>query len=241
MKEYSCIIIDDEELARDLLENFIERLPHLELKGKFSNPLEALANYRENPADIIFLDIQMPEMTGIEFLKTLSKVPAVIFTTAYNAYALESYELSVIDYLLKPFGFTRFLQAVNKATELIDLNFKNQNKTLSIPSSQLSVSPEFILINADRKLHRLYLKDITYIQSMKEYVVYYTEKEKIMALGSLKSLEENLPSSGFIRIHKSYIVAKKRVKSVEGNQLDIGETILPIGGIYRNEVMANLF
>lgn len=241
MKAHTCIIIDDEELGRDLLENFIGRLPHLELRGKFGNPLEALASYRESPADIIFLDIQMPEMTGIELLKTLSIVPAVIFTTAYNTYALESYELSVIDYLLKPFGFTRFLQAVNKATEHIDLKYKAQNGTLSIPSSLNSGTSDFLLINADRKILRLYLKDITYIQSLKEYVVYYTDKEKIMALGSLKSLEEKLPSTEFIRIHKSYIVAKNRVKSVEGNQLDIGDATLPIGGIYRKEVMTSLF
>ncbi|MEM8888842.1 MAG: response regulator, partial [Bacteroidota bacterium] len=113
MRKYSCIIIDDEEIGRDLLENFIGRIPHLELLGKFSNPLEALAGMRVESVDLIFLDIQMPAMTGIEFLKTLSRSPAIIFTTAYDKYALEGYELSVIDYLLKPFSFTRFLQAVN--------------------------------------------------------------------------------------------------------------------------------
>jgi two-component SAPR family response regulator len=121
MRSYSCIIIDDEEIGRDLLENFIGRIPHLELLGKFSNPLEALSSFRVESVDVIFLDIQMPAMTGIEFLKTLSSAPAIIFTTAYASYAVEGYELSVIDYLLKPFSFTRFLQAVNKATELISL------------------------------------------------------------------------------------------------------------------------
>lgn len=241
MRNYSCIIIDDEEIGRDLLENFIGRISHLELLGKFSNPLEALSGTRVESVDLIFLDIQMPGMTGIEFLKTLSNAPAIIFTTAYDRYAVEGYELSVIDYLLKPFSFTRFLQAVNKATDIIELrhNAKKENLPKISPSSNPHI--EFLLIKADQKLHRLYLKDILYIQSMKEYVVYFTDHGKLMAWGSLKSLEEKLPSTDFMRIHKSYIVAKNRVKSLQGNQLDIGAINLPIGGSYRNEVMAKLF
>ena len=241
MRSYSCIIIDDEEIGRDLLENFIGRIPHLELLGKFSNPLEALSGIRVESVDLIFLDIQMPEMTGIEFLKTLSSAPAIIFTTAYDRYALAGYELSVIDYLLKPFSFTRFLQAVNKATELIDLRHKAKKETLQKTPTNNQSPLEFLLINADHKLHRLYLKHILYIQSMKEYVTYFTDQGKIMALGSLKSLEEKLPSTDFMRIHKSYIVAKNRVKNLQGNQLDIGDSILPIGGTYRDEVLAKLF
>lgn len=241
MRTYSCIIIDDEEISRDLLENFIARLSHLDLAGKFSNPLEALSGIRLAPVDLIFLDIQMPAMTGIEFLKTLSSAPAIIFTTAYADYALEGYKLSVIDYLLKPFSFNRFLQAVNKATELIGLRDTAQKE--SLPQSPPDSPPpiEFLLINADHKLHRLYLKDILYIQSMKEYVVYFTDQGKIMAWGSLKSLEEKLPSSAFMRIHKSYIVAKKRVNSLYGNQLELGGITLPIGGSYREAVMSTLF
>jgi DNA-binding LytR/AlgR family response regulator len=242
MRNYSCIIIDDEEIGRDLLENFIGRVPHLEVLGKFSNPLEALSGFDIESVDLIFLDIQMPEMTGIEFLKTLSRTPAVIFTTAYDRYAVEGYELSVIDYLLKPFSFTRFMQAVNKAIELIELRYKSKKEKTLPSTSQNSPGPlEFLLINADHKLYRLYLKDILYIQSMKEYVVYFTDQGKVMALGSLKSLEEKLPSSDFMRIHKSYIVAKNKVKSLEGNQLDIGDSVLPVGGNYRSEVMAKLF
>lgn len=241
MRNYSCIIIDDEEIGRDLLENFVGRIPHLGLLGKFSNPLEALSSLRVESVDLIFLDIQMPEMTGIEFLKTLSNAPAVIFTTAYDRYAIEGYELSVIDYLLKPFSFTRFLQAVNKATELIELRYKAKKETLPKIAPNSPAPLEFLLINADHKLYRVYLKDILYIQSMKEYVVYFTDQGKIMAWGSLKSLEEKLPSIDFMRIHKSYIVAKNSVKSLQGNQLDIGDTTLPVGGSYRNEVMAKLF
>ena len=241
MRNYSCIIIDDEEIGRDLLENFIGRIPHLELLGKFSNPLEALSSIRVESVDLIFLDIQMPAMTGIEFLKTLSSPPATIFTTAYDDYALAGYEMSVIDYLLKPFSFTRFLQAVNKATELIELRYKAKKESLPKVSPNSQAPLEFLLINADHKLHRLYLKDILYIQSMKEYVVYFTDQGKIMAWGSLKSLEEKLPSTDFMRIHRSYIVAQNRVKSLQGNQLNIGEVTIPIGGSYRNEVMTKLF
>mgnify|MGYP001823796458 CR=1 FL=1 len=239
MKKYTCIIIDDEELSRELLENFIERISHLELSGKFTNPLTALPILNEKTIDIIFLDIQMPEMTGIELLKTLSNPPVVILTTAYDKYAIEGFELSVTDYLLKPFSFTRFLQAVNKATELIDLRFKGDKMAFTDSSRQ--ASGEFILVNADHKLHRIYLKSIIYIQSMREYIVYYSDQGRIMALGSLKGLEEKLPNSDFIRIHKSYIVAKKRVVSMEGTQVNIGGITLPIGGSYKSDVVAQLF
>ncbi|MEM6347200.1 MAG: LytTR family DNA-binding domain-containing protein [Bacteroidota bacterium] len=241
MRNYSCIIIDDEEIGRDLLENFTGKIAHLELLGKFSNPLEALSKLRVESVDLIFLDIQMPTMTGIEFLKTLTHSPAIIFTTAYDEYALEGYQLSVIDYLLKPFSFTRFVQAVNKAIELIELKYQAQNQASPpIPTTSQS-SLEYLLINADHKLHRLHLKDILYIQSMKEYVSYFSEHGKIMALGSLKALEEKLPPTDFMRIHKSYIVAKNRVNSLQGNQLILRDITLPIGGSYRKEVMAKLF
>ena len=241
MRTLSCIIIDDEELGRDLLENFIGRIHHLKLLGKFSNPLKALPCLNEDSVDIIFLDIQMPEMTGIEFLKTLSITPAVIFTTAYDDYALQGYELSIVDYLLKPFSFTRFLQAVNKASELIELRHKAQKEPSLNAALDSQDQSAFLLINADHKLYRLYLKDILYIQSMREYVVYFMEQEKIMAFGSLKSLEKKLPPADFMRIHKSYIIAKKRVRSLQGNQVNIGVATLPIGGSYRNEVMTKLF
>lgn len=239
MKKFSCIIIDDEELGRDLLENFVRRVPYLRLKGKFSNPIDALSSLNEDSVDLIFLDIQMPEMTGIEFLKKLLFKPYVILTTAYDKYAIQGYELSVIDYLLKPFGFNRFLQAVNKVSDLIELKENAKNESSDIENN--INNQNFLLINADHRLHRIYLKDIIYIQSMKEYVMYYLENGKIMALGSLKSLEEQLPDTNFIRIHKSYIIAKQRVKSLHGNQLEIQNTTLPIGGKYKKTVVESLF
>lgn len=233
MKKHTCIIIDDEELARELLENFINRVPDLQLLGKFINPIDALSFLNEQSVDLIFLDIQMPGMTGIEFLKSLTNPPLVIFTTAYDRYAVEGYELSVIDYLLKPFSFARTLTAINKAVEQITLR---QKEIKPYPPDQ-----DYLLVNADHKVHRLPIKDILYVQSMREYVVYYSENNKVMALGSLKKVEEKLLVFGFIRIHKSFIVAKNRVKSLEGNQLDIGVKKLPIGGSYKNDVKASLF
>ncbi|MFY0686244.1 MAG: response regulator transcription factor [Cyclobacteriaceae bacterium] len=240
MRKFTCIVVDDEELSRNLLENYIGRVSSLELVAKFKNPVEALANLAEHNVDIIFLDIQMPELTGPEFLRTISNPPAVIFTTAYNQYALEGFELSVTDYLLKPFSFTRFLKSVNRATELIELR-RNAKSGSQADSLGYEANDEYLLINASRKLHRVYLKDIEYIQSDKEYVIYFTKQEKIMALGSLKRLEEELPSEHFIRVHKSYIIAKDRVRSIEGNQLNLYDTSIPIGGAYREMVIGNLF
>ena len=235
MKTYNCIIIDDEELSRDLLENFIARVPSLSLKGRFTQPLEAISTIKDGAIDLIFLDIQMPEITGVEFLKSFSIESQVILTTAYDSYALESYELSIVDYLLKPFSFNRYLKAVNKALAILDLKNKSQL------SHGKTAHEDFLLIKADHKTHRLKLSDILYIQSMKEYIMYYTDEEKIMTLGSLKSLEDRLPTSDFIRIHKSYIVAKKQVKSLEGNKLHLDSVSLPIGGSYRQSVKSVLF
>lgn len=239
MKAYTCIIIDDEELGRNLLENFVDRVDHLELKGKFSNPMKAFQKLQEDSIDIIFLDIQMPEMTGIEFLKTLSKSPTVIFTTAYDKYALEGYELSVIDYLLKPFSFVRFMQAVNKAVELVDL--KRGHPDIKNTSGTDALTMDYLMVKADHKIHRISLNDIRFIESQKEYVVYHTNTDKVMSLGSLKSLEAKLPKPLFLRVHKSFIVAKKYVRSIEGNQLNLSDIKIPIGGVYREMVIRDLF
>src|SRR5690606_35932820 len=159
-KNINCLVVDDEELARTLLENYISRLPHLSLAGKCANPLEALKVMEETEVDLLFLDIQMPELTGIDFLKSLQQKPLVIFTTAYSEYAIEGYQLDVIDYLLKPFSFERFVQAVNRALE-----FSKKNTT---PAEK-----DFLLVRADHKVHKIKYDDIRYIQSMREYVAYF--------------------------------------------------------------------
>lgn len=241
MKTLNCLIVDDEELARMLLENFVSRLPHLNLVGKCANPFEAMQILQEHRVDLIFLDIQMPEMTGTEFLKTLRQRPLVIFTTAYSEYAMEGYELDVVDYLLKPFSFERFMQAVNKASQRLKLE-QGVGESQPTTAENMPAENEYILVKSEHKVYRVLWKDILYIQSMREYVAYYTATEKrILSLGSLKGLEKELPDSLFMRIHKSYIIAKNKVKALEGNMVHIGEEKIPIGASYREVVLKDLF
>lgn len=240
MNEISCLIVDDEELARTLLENYTNRLPYLNVVGKCGNPIEALEVLQSTSVDLMFLDIQMPEMIGTEFLKILSQKPMVIFTTAYTEYALESYELNVVDYLLKPFSFERFVQAVNKANDLMKLK-RGEIKTATSPTEETSIVEKYILVKSEHKIHRILFKDIRYIQSMREYVAYYTPTGRILSLGSLKGLEIELPENQFMRVHKSYIVAKGKVTTLEGNMVHIGKEKIPIGASYRERVLKDLF
>ena len=240
MNELTCLIVDDEELARTLLENYISRLPYLKLAGKCSNHIEALQLLQHQSVDLIFLDIQMPEMIGTDFLKSLSHKPMVIFTTAYAEYALESYELNVVDYLSKPFPFERFLKAVNKASDLSKFK-SNIERTSIISSEDTATEKNYILVKSEHKVHRIYYDDIQYIQSMREYVAYYTPKGRILSLGSLKKLEVDLPQSQFLRIHKSYIISKAKASTLEGNMVHIGKEKIPIGASYREEVLKLLF
>ena len=233
-----CLVIDDEELARALLENFIQRLPDLELLAKCKNPLEALDWMSREKLDLIVLDIQMPELNGMEFLEVLAEKPMVIFTTAYSEHALEAFNLNAIDYLHKPFSFQRFLQALAKARE--KYHFKHTRLSPEV-SSEIQEEEGYLLVHADHKVHKLWHKDILYIQSMREYVTYHFRDQKLMALNSLKKLEETLPSNKFTRIHKSYLVANDRVRALEGNQLHVGEILLPIGGSFKEEVVRKLF
>lgn len=239
MNELSCLIVDDEELARTLLENYVKRLPYLYLVGKCSNPIEALQLLQQQSVDLIFLDIQMPDMIGTDFLKSLSLKPMVVFTTAYAEYALEGYELDVVDYLLKPFPFERFLKAVNRASDLAKL--KAQQTSNPILSKKEANNKDYILVRSEYKLHRISHDDILYIQSMREYVAFYTCNGRILSLGSLKKLELDLPHDLFLRIHKSYIISKAKASILEGNMVHIGKEKIPIGASYREEVLKLLF
>lgn len=232
--KYRCLIVDDEKLARTLLEEYISKFPQLEITAQCKNPMEAIEVLQEAPVDLMFLDIQMPELTGIEFLKTLQHKPVVIFTTAYSEYALEGYQLDVIDYLLKPFSFERFSKAVNKAIEYIKL-MDARKDGVKKPEE------EFIPVHADYKTYKVMLDDIEYIEGLKEYVSYFTKEKRIIALESLKRLEQILPPDRFLRIHRSYIVPMRKIKAVEGNQVDIGGKKLPIGRSYKDEVMQRVF
>ncbi|MEM1119059.1 MAG: LytTR family DNA-binding domain-containing protein, partial [Bacteroidota bacterium] len=225
------------------VENYISRLPHLHIVGKCANPFEAMQALQENQVDLLFLDIQMPELTGVEFLKTLPQKPLVIFTTAYKEYAMEGYELDVVDYLLKPFRFERFLQAVNKAGKLLKIdNSKENRKTPSIPAQPIAEKQkDYILVKSDFKVYRIFYKDILYIESMKEYVAYHTPEGRTLSLGSLKKLEQDLPSDSFMRIHKSYIANIRKIGVLEGNMVHLGKQKLPIGASYREAVLERVF
>ncbi len=231
-----CLIVDDEQLARELLEEYVGKLPNLEIVNKCKNSMEAIECLQEQQIDLMFLDIQMPDLTGVELLKTVNHQPMVIFTTAYSEYAIEGYQLDVVDYLLKPFSFERFVQATNKVMDLLRLKKKGVSQ-----SGQLPDRDNFITVKGDRKIYKIRLKDILYIEGLKEYVSYYTATERIIILQSLKSLEESLPANQFIRIHKSYIVLVNRIRRVESNQILLGDQKLPLGKSYKENVMKKVF
>jgi len=238
MTTIKCLIVEDEELARDLLEKFISKLTHLELVGKCENPLKAMPIMQEHNIDLLFLDIQMPELTGVEFLKMLSNKPTVIFTTAYPSYALEGYQLDVTDYLLKPFSFERFAQAVNKASEVIRLKALDNAKPVNTDKPE----KVYMLINSEHKVLKVKYADIRYIESMREYAAYHTTTQgRILSLKSLKQLEKELPTQHFIRIHKSHIINIDFVNALEGNMVVIGKDKLPIGASYKEQALERIF
>lgn len=234
MKTIKCIVVDDEALARKLLKTYIAQVPHLELVATCKNPMDALQVLQSHKIDVMFLDIQMPQITGIHFLKMLTQKPLVVFTTAYEKYALEGYTLDVIDYLLKPFSFERFFQAITKVSNRL------QPVTIAQTTTQ-TLEKDYILVKSEHKIHRLKYQDILYIQSMQSYVSYYTSKERILSLNTMKKLEVELPQNQFLRIHKSYIVAIDKIELLEGNQVVIGKAKLPIGASYREAVMKRVF
>ena len=232
---YKVLIVDDEQLARKLLEGYVAKIPNLQLVAQCKNPLEAMSVMENEEIDLILLDIQMPELTGIEFIKTLHNKPEIILTTAYSEYALDSYELEVTDYLLKPFSFERFLKAVSKATDQIDLKRKG-GEIIHEDDEQ-----GYLSVKADHRIYKIRYKDIIYIEGLREYVTFNTHRQKVIALESLKRLEEKLPSKHFARIHKSFIVNTDEVDAIYGNMVEIGRKQLPIGKSYKEEVVKKIF
>jgi len=242
MKMINCLIVDDEELARKLVENYIKRIPHLNIVGKCATPFEAMQVMQETEVHLLFLDIQMPDLTGIEFLRTLQQKPLVIFTTAYKEYAMDGYDLDVVDYLLKPFRFERFLQAINKASKLLKPDKKAESRVIPTENKTTEEGAKaYILVKSEFKVFRIFYKDIIYIESMREYVAYHTDSGRTLSLGSLKKLEQDLPKDKFLRIHKSYIANIDMISALEGNMVQIGKTKLPIGSTYKDIVMQRVF
>jgi DNA-binding LytR/AlgR family response regulator len=220
-----CMIIDDEPLAHDVLETFISKFPHLRLVKKCTDAYAAIDFVYKNNIDMVFLDISMPEVDGITFLKALKKPPLTIFTTAYREYALDGYDLNIIDFLLKPFSFSRFAIAINKATERIENNNTEQdNVKATMPAQQNSV-----FIRSGLKVIRLDLDQILYIEGMKDYLKIYLPNERIIVKETLKNMEDLLPDDQFIRVHKSYIVSRQHIKTAMRNKLGIGNEMIPVG------------
>lgn len=232
----NCIIIDDESLARKYLKDYVSKVPFLEFSGEFNSPLKAMEIISSGNIDLIFLDIEMPEITGIDFLKSQQHIPQVILTTAYREYALDGYELNITDYLLKPFSFDRFLKAVNKAN-LLHQTKNSQIKSKSEEYNQADFHVDYLIIHANKKYYKVNYSDLIYMEGQKAYVTFYTGRNgKITALASLRELEEKLPIKKFIRIHKSYIVSVDHMDSLEGNQLSVSGEKLPVGKNYKINV-----
>ena len=233
----SCIIVEDEPMARNLLTQYIDKISALQLLGAFGNPLAALDFLRENEPDVLFLDVQMPEITGIALLKILKKQPVVILTTAYSQYAIEGYELDVTDYLLKPITFERFLKAVEKATQRITANRAIQNHTNPEKNltKEVATNPtnDFLFVKDGTKLVKVRLKDIMFIEGLKDYVKIHTPKGKITTLQRLKTLETQLPTNHFMRIHHSYIIAIEWIEVIQRDKVEIGNQLIPISDTYR--------
>jgi two-component system, LytTR family, response regulator len=221
-----CVVIDDEPLARQLLSDFIKRVPELSLEGSFSSALKSLELLRKKQADVLFLDIQMPDITGIEFLKTLDNKPLVIFTTAFAEHALQGYELDVADYLLKPFDFNRFLKSINKISQRL------QNPIGK--AETITDKRDAIFVKDGTKLVKIELATIRYIKGAREYATIVTPEKKIMSLQTMKSLEEMLPTE-FVRIHNSYIIPLAAIDTVFKNRVQVGQDVFPIGITYKKK------
>ncbi|QGY44623.1 response regulator [Maribellus comscasis] len=235
-----CIVVDDEPIARKYLGDYITKMPQLELLASYGKAADAYPIIESGEAELVFLDIQMPGLTGIEFIRTLHKKPSIILTTAYSEYALEGYELDVTDYLLKPVAFERFAKAVNKVVA----KFNQQNGTTNaVPDDTENlpaVSRDFIFVKAGYKSVKVEIADILYVEGMKEYVVIHTKDKKYTKLDRMKNIETQLKGNGFLRIHKSYIVSVKKIDAIYGNTVEIGGSKLPLGRSFKDDVNAAL-
>lgn len=225
----NCIIVDDEPLARKAIQKLIDQTENLELKGSFNGADAATEFLASTPVDLIFLDIQMPGVNGIEFARTISKETLVIFTTAFNEFATDSYEVDAIDYLIKPVKLDRFQKGVEKAQtyyKLLKADFTSNNIE--------NIADDYIFVRADRKMFKVHFNSILFIEGLKDYVVMHTENQKVITLMNIKTIHDLLPKNMFVRVSKSYIINAKKIDSVDNNTVYIGKSEIPIGNIYRD-------
>ena len=226
----NCLVVDDEPLALDILTDYIEKVPFLKLISATTRAFEALSIVQNDQVDLIFLDVQMPELTGIQFVKIINGKCNVILTTAYSQYALDGYELDVADYLLKPIALDRFYKSVLKVQNTLQ------------PSTPAPLQPKvidstinhFIFVKTEHRIQKIYLDDILYIEGLKDYISIFTKTERVITLQPMKKMEESLPSGRFIRVHKSYIVSVDKIESIERSRILICDKIIPIGDTYRD-------
>lgn len=230
MKKYNVLIVDDEFLARKLLQEYVSKVETLNLVDTCADAIKAMEVLHREKVDILLLDIQMPDLTGIDMLKSLKNQPAVILTTAYSEYAVDAFSLGVVDYLLKPFDFPRFLQAVNKAMEYCH---NDDNQTTSVAS-------DYLMVKADYKLYKVNFADLYFIEGQHEYVTFHTTTRRITALYSLKNLQDTLPKDMFVRVHKSYIVAFKYIEDIDKTTVTVAGNKIPIGASYRDSLIESL-
>jgi DNA-binding LytR/AlgR family response regulator len=231
----NCIVVDDEPLAIEKMTDYISRIPYLKLTSTFDNAIDALEYLRDNPVDLVFLDIQMEKFTGIQFLEILRNPPKIVITSAYDSYALKGYELDVTDYLLKPISFERFLKAVNKVGE--EIRTTRESKGSAQPTKESKPAPDYIFVKADYHMHKIKLGDILYIEGMKDYLRIHMPEERIMTLMSFMKIEKVLPSNQFMRVHKSFIISLEKIDRIERNTIMIGTHKIPIGNKYKKEFM----
>lgn len=229
-----CLIVDDEPLALHILEDYISKIPFLQLVKATTNPIEALTLVQEKLVDLVFLDVQMPELTGIQFLRIANGKAKVILTTAYPQYALEGYELDVIDYLLKPIAFDRFFKSVQKAQGVLQ-PAAAPIQPEPAPQKQQDLLSDFIFVKTEHKIQKVYLNDILFIEGLKDYISIFTPAERIITLQNMKKMEDALPEKHFIRVHKSYIVSINKIDSIERSRIFIGDKVIPVGDTYREE------
>jgi hypothetical protein len=238
MNAIRCLAIDDEPLALELLEDNIDQVPYLKRIASCSNPLEAMSILDKEEVDLIFLDIQMPGLTGLQFIKSLQKKPHFILITAYEKYALEGFELDVLDYLVKPVPFERFLKACNKAREWIQLKKEVPQSSINTGAGEIN-NKEYLFVPADYGLVKIILSDVLWLEGLKDYVKIHlasSPQKSLVIRNTMKSMEEQLPATQFLRVHKSFIVAKAAVTSVRKNSLFIGSMEIPIGESYKQSV-----
>ncbi|XWN36593.1 MAG: LytTR family DNA-binding domain-containing protein [Balneola sp.] len=227
----SCFIIDDEPLAIEVIESHVSKIDGLEVKATFQNAVKAFQALRETEVDILFLDIQMPRLTGIEFLRMMKNPPKVVFTTAYREYALEGFELDVVDYLLKPISFNRFLKAVDK---VFDLNTAGNSSASSIEDDN---SKHFVFVPVDKKNVKICLNEIVYIESKRDYVLIKTLNKEVVTHQTLTYMEERLPKPSFMRVHRSFIINTHMIESWSNNEIELPDIQIPIGRTYKREAL----